>query len=133
MGRKIDMDKLMAKIAAVTNTDEEKLKEASKKATLYSYDEQMMESQSVINFYKARIEPKPPIQRSGESNLDFATRKIEYERAFNEWRIRVCEGCGLDFAYAFHYEGVKFCSLDCLDSELRKIGLQVTRGRDLML
>ena len=132
MARKTDMSKLLQKIAKVTQSDPEELAKKAEQGSLYSFEEQVLESQSVINFYRARIARRPPTRKQGESLLSFTSRQVEYEKAANEWRIRTCEGCKLEFAYAFSYEGVKFCSLDCLDSELRKMGLKVTRGRDMV-
>lgn len=131
MARRVNQEKLLAKIAAVTGANLEELKEVASKK-LHSHDEAVMEVQSVINFYKARVQPRPPEKRQGESELAFAGRQAEFQNKWNEWRIRTCEGCNQEFAYAYTYEGVKFCSLDCLDDELRKIGLKVTYGRDLM-
>lgn len=119
MSRKINKDKLSEKLAAFLNMDVEEVKEKAKQ--LYSYEETILEMQSVINFYKARIQPK---QGPKESDADF-------DKRYQEWRIKTCEGCNLEFAYAYTYDGVKFCSLDCLDGELRKIGLKVTYGRNL--
>lgn len=131
MTRKKDMNKLLADIAKVTNTDLETIKEAHEASTLYSHEESVYEAQSVIGYYLSRVAPKPPEKKPGESQVDFNKRKREYEANYNAWRIKVCKGCNQEFAYAFGYDGVSYCSLDCLDSELRKIGLRVTRGRDL--
>lgn len=130
MGRKVDQEKLLAKIAAITNSDVEELK---KTRSLYSFDESVMEAQSVINFFYTRVQPREPKQRTGETKLAFAQRQVDYHKAYDEWRIRLCGGCKQPFAYAYHYEGVKFCSLDCLDGELRKIGLSVSYGRELSM
>lgn len=119
MSRKINKDKLSEKLAAFLNMPVEEVKEKAKQ--LYSYEETVLEIQSVINYYRARVQPR---QGPKESDTDF-------DKRYQEWRIRVCEGCNLEFAYAHSYEGVKFCSLDCLDSELRKMGLSVTYGRPL--
>lgn len=132
MAKKANMEKLLAKIAKVTNTDAEELKEKQEQGNLYSYEESLFEAQSVINYYKARIARRPPTRKQGESLLAFTQRQLDYEKATNEWKVRVCEGCHNEFVYAYTYEGVKYCSLDCLDAELKKIGLQVTRGRDLL-
>lgn len=131
MAKKVNQEKLLAKIAALTGSDATELKEKADKSNLYSHDEMVFESQSVINFFKARILRRPPTRKQGETLLSFNARLLEYEAAANEWKIRDCEGCHMPFAYAYTYEGVKFCSLDCMDAELRKIGLKVTRGRDL--
>lgn len=131
MAKKVDQAKLLAKIAALTGSDATELKKASEQGNLYSHEEMVFESQSVVNYYRAVIARRPPVRKQGESLLSFTKRQNEYENARNEWKTRICEGCELPFAYAYSYEGVKFCSLDCLDSELRKIGLKVTRGRNL--
>lgn len=133
MAKTVNMSKLLAKIAAVTNTDVEELEEKRKVGSLYSFEETIYEVQSVISYYKTRIQPKPPKKKSDESNLEFAKRQREYEQAYNQWRFKKCEGCKLPFAYAYTYDGVKFCSLDCMNDELRKIGLSVTPGRPLHL
>lgn len=89
--------------------------------TLYDDETSYYEGQAVLNFYKARIEP-----RLGKDEFP-----SDFDKRYREWRIKTCETCEEEFAYAFHYDGVKFCSLECLDSALHKIGLKVTRGRDL--
>lgn len=121
MSRKVNKNKLLEKIAAFTGMDIEETKEKAKQ--LYSYEESILEAQSVLNYYEARIQPR---QRAKESDAD-------YEKRYNEWKIRKCAECNLEFAYAYSVEGVKYCSLDCLDGALRKIGLQVTYGRPLKL
>ena len=131
MAKKVNQEKLLAKIAALTGSDATELKEKADKSNLYSHDEMVFESQSVINFFRARILRRPPTRKQGETLLSFNARLLEYEAAAYEWKTRECEGCQMPFAYAYTYEGVKFCSLDCMDAELRKIGLKVTRGRDL--
>lgn len=95
---------------------------------LYSHEESMYEGQSVLNFYKARIQP-----RLGEFDKHGQPKEFpgEFDKRYREWRIRICEGCNEEYAYAFNYDGVKYCSLECLDDALHKIGLQVTRGREL--
>ena len=133
MARRINQQKLLEGIAKLTGSNVEDLKKVAEAGNRYSHDEQIMEVQSVINFYRTRIQPKEPKQEKGENALEFAKRKVAYEKAYNEWRFQTCEGCNLPFAYAYHYAGVKFCSLDCMDGELRKIGLRVTPGRDLSL
>lgn len=129
VGRRINQEKLLAKIAKITGAD---IKELEQVKTLYSFDESVLEAQSVINFYRTRVQPMAnKDQGSNETKLEYAKRVSDYNKAFDEWRFRTCKNCNLTFAYAYNYEGVKFCSLDCLDSELRKIGLRVTYGRDL--
>lgn len=114
-------EKLLAQMAKVNQTDVETIKEVNNLDALQSFEEKVLESQSVLNFYRARIEPR----------LEKGEQPAEFDKRYREWRIRKCEECEEEFAYAYSYEGVKFCSLDCLDGALRKIGLQVTRGREL--
>jgi hypothetical protein len=120
--------KILEQAASATGTSVEAIKEEHGVGALQSREEEVYERQAVYNFFKARIEPTLP-QKIGRNYT--AKELEEFDKAFREWRIRTCEECGEDFAYAFSYDGVKFCSLDCLDGALRKIGLQVTRGRDL--
>lgn len=127
-----DMAKLLAKIAKVTQTDEKELKEIAEKGKdLYSYDEAVMQRQAIINFFEYWVAPEEPRQKQGETKTAFAKRKADYENARNEWKFEICKGCGEQFVYAYHYRGVKHCSLECLDASLRKIGLELTIGRDL--
>ena len=114
-------EKLLAGIAQLTGQDLEKVKEDAGFDNLYSKEESFYEGQAVYNFYKARIQPR---LEKGELPKDF-------DKRYREWRIKKCDNCQEEFAYAFNYEGVKFCSLDCLEYALQKIGLKFTRGRDL--
>lgn len=131
MGKKVNQEKLLAKIAALTGSDAQELKEKAEKSNLYSHDEMVFESQAVINYFKAKILKRPPVRKQGETLLSYTSRVNEYEASVREWKVRDCLGCSMPFAYAYSYEGVAYCSLDCMDAELRKIGLKVTRGRDL--
>lgn len=115
-------DKMWAKIAALTGQDTDTLRRIDKTSNLYSHTEQVLELQSVINFYKCRIK----LEREPKET------DIEFQLRYNHWKFRTCKYCNSEFVYDYHYEGVAYCSLDCLDAELHKIGLQVTRGRDLM-
>lgn len=124
-------DKLLSQIAAFLGQDEEEVKKVATTANRYSHDEMMMEGQSVLNFYKIRINERPPERKQGESVLKFTQRQQEYEAKYNEWKFKECETCKEEFAYAYTYDGVKFCSLDCLQSALEGAGLKFTPGRDL--
>lgn len=132
MARKVNMEKLLAKIAKHTQTDVTELKAAAKESKdLYSHEERVFQKQAIINFFTNYIAPEKPVSRQGESKVAFSKRLAEYERKRAEWRIRTCKGCKLEFAYAYSYDGVAYCSLECLDEALRKIGLELTVGRDL--
>lgn len=122
-------DNLLAKIAALTETDLDAVREAAT-PELYAVEDKAYVKQAAINFFYTRVKPEIPQQKPGESKPKYAARCAEYERAFNEWRFRECKGCKETFAYAYHYEGVLHCSLECLDAELRKIGVAVTPGKD---
>lgn len=104
--------------ATVNGVDEEVLKEEAN--NLYGDEDHYYEGQAVLNFFKARIQPKI-------ENKEFP---VDFDKRYREWRVRICEECEEEFAYAFAYDGVKFCSLECLDAALHKIGMKVTRGRD---
>jgi hypothetical protein len=112
-------ENLLAKIAALTNKPVEEIKQAQ---ALYTEEEAALEAMSVLNYYNWR--------------KDLVRQKDEPERIWEarqkQWRYKICEGCKAEFAYSYHYDGVKFCSLDCLQIALRKIGLEVTYGRSLM-
>lgn len=132
MSRKVNMAKLMEKIAAITQSDAAELaKQAEETKDLYSHDEAVMQRQAVINFFSTYIAPEEPRQKPGEHKVTYAKRVAAYNNARNEWKFRDCLGCGQRFVYAYTYAGVSHCSLECLDASLRKIGLKVTVGRDL--
>lgn len=123
--RKVNQDKLLAKIAAALGQDVDEVK-AVAKPELATYEEKVLQRQSIINYFRTVYSAKEPVQKTGETKAEFAKRLTEYHNARNEWRRRICEGCGFEFIYAFNYEGVKFCTLECMDAELRKIGVEVT-------
>lgn len=132
MARKPNMAKLMEKIAAQLAVDSDELKEqADATKDLYSYEESVYQRQAIINFFENYVAPEEPRPRQGESKVAFAKRKSDYEKKRSEWRIRECKGCGNRFAYAYTYDGVRHCSLECLDATLHKIGISLTIGRDL--
>lgn len=114
-------EELMGKLAKANETTVENIKTENHIGTLYSYEEHVYEAQAVLNFFAARVKP---LLEKGENPVKFDAR-------YREWRIRECKQCTEKFAYAFAYDGVSYCSLDCLDAALKEIGLEVTRGRDL--
>ena len=126
------MDKLMAKIAATVNVDVDELKQSVEETKdLYSYDERVMQRQAVINFFTTYIAPEEPRQLPNESKVKYTKRLTDFEAKKNAWKFKVCQSCKQKFVYAYHYTGVEYCSLECLDATLRKIGLKLTVGRDL--
>lgn len=114
-------EKLMQKIAKVSNTDVDALKKQHEINDIYTDDDRFYEAQAVYNFYRARVEPFITKNEKPEN----------FDKRYREWRIRTCEGCGEEFAYAFAYEGVKFCSLECLEAGLAAIGIKYSRHHDL--
>lgn len=116
MGKR--QDNLLAKIAALTGTSFEELKE--KAAPLTSEEENAYEAQSVLNFFEARIRPT---QRVKETDQQFEAR-------YKEWQFKICKECGLEFAYAYSFDGVAYCSFNCLDASLKKIGITFSRHSD---
>lgn len=113
-------ENLLAKIAALLEKPVEEIKEAR---SLYTEEEAAYEAQSVLNFYEWR---KKLVRDSKEPDHIWEARK-------RVWQYKTCESCQELFAYSYHYDGVKYCSLDCLSVALKKIGLQVKYGRPLNL
>jgi hypothetical protein len=107
------LNKLMQQFSQVNGTP---LQELQKKVetSLYSDEELMYEAQSVLNFYEARIRPY----------LEKGEKPENFDKRYREWRIRVCKACGEEFAYAWTFDGVSCCSLECQETELAKIGLR---------
>lgn len=123
MARKLGkrQENLLAKIAEALGKDITEITEAA--APLYTTEARILQGQAIHNFFTARVKPE---KRLKETDAQFQAR-------YNEWQFKVCESCNLDFAYAYSYDGVKFCSLECLDAALRKMGLQVTPNRDVKM
>lgn len=72
------------------------------KPPLETVDDKMREAQSVINYFKA----------NGDN----------YYQA-------ICKECLQDFAYAWHIKSVSYCSVDCANEALKKLGLSWTPGK----
>lgn len=123
--KKTDQNKLAKILAGLAKHNPdlkvEEMQEAVK--PLYSQESTMYIGQSVLNFFAARIQPR--IEK-GESEVIFDAR-------YREWRIKKCKTCGEEFAYAWSYDGVANCSMECLEKSLQAIGLTLTRDRDLKL
>ena len=117
MGKR--QDNMLAKIASLLDKPVEEIKEAR---ALYTEEEAALEAQSVLNYYHWR---KRLVREKGESDRVWEARN-------RVWQYKTCEGCNQKFAYSYHYDGVKYCSLDCLQVALKEIGLQVTYGKPLM-
>jgi hypothetical protein len=120
-------ENLLAKIAAQLGKDVEEVKEAA--APLYSTEARILEAQSVLNFFKARVRPeRQTITVGGKKRPE---TDAEFEARYKEWNFKICKQCQGEFAYSYTYDGVAYCSLECVDAALRTIGLQVTRGREV--
>lgn len=119
-GKKQKEDKLLAQIAEVL---EKPIEEVKQLKSLYTPEEAILEGQSVLNYYNWR---KGLQRNKGESEADWITR----QRA---WQYKICKGCGAEFAYSYHYDGVENCSLECLQTSLRRIGIEFHPGRPLQL
>lgn len=115
------LEKLLAQMGQALGKDEKILLEQAN--PLHSTESSFYEAQAVINYFKYRI--KPLIEK-GEKPEDF-------DKRYREWRIKICEGCGDRFAYSFAYDGVKYCSYDCLEKALLDIGIVMRRDRELKL
>jgi len=114
------MEEILHQFSALNHSNFEELK-AQATAGLYSEEDLAYETQSIINFYEARI--RPYIEK-GEKPEDF-------DKRYREWRIKVCKNCGEEFAYAWSYDGVTHCSLNCQEEALAKIGVVFSRSHDL--
>lgn len=112
-------ENMLAKIANLLGKEVEEVKEAR---ALYTEEEAILEAQSVLNFYEWR---KRLVREKGETDRIWEARQ-------RVWTYKECAGCKEPFAYSYHYDGVKYCSLDCLQAGLKEIGLKVTYGQPLM-
>lgn len=119
-GKKQKEEKLLAQIAEVL---EKPLDEVKQLKSLYTPEEIILEGQSVLNYYRWR---KSIRRNKGESEADWITR-------YRAWQYKICEGCGAEFAYSYHYDGVSNCSLECLQTSLRRLGIEFHPGRSLDL
>lgn len=123
--KKTDQNKLAKILAGLAKHNPdlkvEEMQEAVK--PLYSQESTMYIGQSILNFFAARIQPR---LEKGESEVKFDAR-------YREWRIKKCKTCDEEFAYAWSFDGVANCSMECLQKALQDIGLTLTRDRDLTL
>lgn len=113
-------DKLLAQIAEILEKPVEEVKQLK---SVYTPEESMLEGQSVLNYYHWR---KGLQRKKGESETSWITRQ-------RTWQYKICKGCGAEFAYSYHYDGVENCSLECLQTSLRRIGIEFHPGRSLDL
>ena len=72
-------------------------------------EEQLLEAQAVVNYF---------VQRKEHGNRDVPG-----------WIYETCKVCGDTFVYAYHYEGIKSCSIECMANQLRDIGIEWHYGR----
>lgn len=100
--------------------DTEVAMEAAKKP-LYSETETILEGQSIILFYQSRIQPL----------IEHGEKPEIFDKRFNAWKFKDCDGCGERFAYAYPYGGIRYCSLDCLEKGLADIGIRFSRHSDV--
>lgn len=112
-------ENMLAKIANLLAKPVDEIKEAR---AIYTEEEAALEAQSVLNYYEWR---KRLVREKGESDRVWEARN-------RVWQYKQCKGCNETFAYSYHYDGVAYCSLDCLQIALRAVGLNVTYGQPLM-
>lgn len=122
------LQKILAGFAKVNSNSEEEVTQTletlqQQVKPLYSNESAAYIGQSILNFYAARIQPR----------LEKGEKEVAFDARYREWRIRICATCGEEFAYAWNYDGVKNCSMECLEKALAAIGLTMTRDRDLSL
>lgn len=111
-------ENLLGKIAALLNKPVEEVKEAK---AVYTEEEQLYEAQSVLNYFQWR---KRLVRERNEPDRIWEAR-------LRVWQYKQCEGCKEKFAYSLHYDGVKFCSLDCLRAALKEDGIEFNPYRPL--
>lgn len=116
MGKR--QDNLLAKIAAQVGKSIDEIKEVA--APLQSDEESAYEAQSIINFFYARVRPT---QRVKETDVQFEAR-------YKEWQFKKCKQCDLEFAYAYSFDGVAYCSFDCIEASLKEVGIIYSRHSD---
>lgn len=114
-------EELLAMAAKVQGKSVEEIQVATGLTSVYSFEEACYEAQAVLNFYEYRI---APLMEKDESTATF-------DKRYRAWRFKNCKNCGEEFAYVFHYDGVAYCSLDCLAEALAKIGIRFTKNREL--
>jgi len=123
--KKTDQNKLAKILAGLAKHNPdlkvEEMQEAVK--PLYSQESTMYIGQAILNFYGARIQPR----------LEKGEKEVAFDARYREWRIKKCKTCGEEFAYAWSYDGVANCSMECLENALHAIGIKLTRDRDLRL
>jgi len=115
-GKSKKEEKLLAQIAAILDKPVEEVKQLK---SLYTPEEVALEGQSVLNYYHWR---KGLQRRKGESEAEWNSRQ-------KAWQYKICAGCGSEFAYSYHYDGIENCSLECLQASLRRIGIEMHPGR----
>lgn len=113
-------ENLLGKIAALLNKPVEEIKEAK---AVYTEEEQMYEAQSVLNYFAWR---RSLVRGPKETDAQWDARN-------RVWQYKECEECNGTFAYSLSYDGVKFCSLDCLKAALKKQGVEFHPYRPLHL
>lgn len=111
-------ENLLGKIAALLNKPVDEVKEAK---AVYTEEEQLYEAQSVLNYFQWR---KRLIRERNEPDRIWEAR-------LKVWQYKICDGCKEKFAYSLHYDGVKFCSLDCLRAALKEQGIEFNPYRPL--
>ena len=88
--------KLRALLQKASNFTGQVIPEPEIKINLETEDDKIRSAQSVINFF----------------TLD------------TEWEVEYCRTCQEQFAYQWHYKGVKYCSVHCAAAALRRLGLE---------
>ena len=111
-------DNLLAKIANLLGKDVEEVKEIK---AVYTEEEAIYEAQAVANYFHWR---KKLVKEPKETDAQF-------ERRQKQWQYKDCEECKMKFSYSYHYDGVKFCSLNCLKTNLAKMGIEYHPNRPL--
>lgn len=113
--------KILAGFAKHNGGDVEELQAAV--LPLYTNETVAYQGQAILNFFASRIQPR----------LENKESEVAFDARYREWRIKKCKTCNEEFAYAWSYDGVANCSMECLEKSLHEIGIAMTRDRPLSL
>lgn len=91
----------------------------------------------ILEFLQAQgvdtSEVSEPLMTDEEQLLEAQAVLNYFERNKEGFKYETCRGCGQKFAYSYHYDGIKSCSIECMAAQLRKIGINWQYGRPLHL
>lgn len=114
-------DDVVAAMATIQGKTPEEIMESMGVKSQLTVEEAMYEATAVLHFFESRIQPLMEKDESPE----------QFDKRFRAWKFKDCKGCGDKFAYAWHYDGVTCCSLDCVAKVLAEQGIEFRPWRDI--